>query len=35
MTTDQIETWGVGTYAYTQLVNHLNEVYISNEIITF
>ena len=22
---DTIKTWGVGTYAYTQLINHLNQ----------
>lgn len=24
---DDISTWGTGTYAFTQLVNHLNQVY--------
>ena len=28
LVSDTVTTWGVGTYAYTQLVNHLNQVFI-------
>ena len=23
---ENVKTWGIGTYVYTQLVNHLNQV---------
>ena len=32
LVSDTVVTWGVGTYAYTQLVNHLNQVYISSKL---
>jgi hypothetical protein len=32
LVSDDVITWGSGTYAFTQLVNHLNQVNFSSQI---
>ena len=34
LVSDTVTTWGVGTYAYTQLVNHLNQVFTFDKDVT-